>query len=153
MKRIVGESKGTPYYKYDPESIVETERYRIYWDRTVRTDREAIHNRPDIIVLDKQEKTAQLIDVAIPGTHNVKSTYEEKKRKYVELSKEIRKIWKIEKVEVIPIVISSTGLVHPQLRENLKKIGLLFEKYIISKMQKAIVIKVCSMVRTFFGEL
>ena len=92
MKRIVGESQGMPYYKYDPESTVETDCYRIYWDRTVRTDREAIHNRPDIIVFNKLNKTAQLIDVALPSTHNVKSTYEKKKRKYVEVSKEIRKI-------------------------------------------------------------
>ncbi|XP_078050794.1 uncharacterized protein LOC144477179 [Augochlora pura] len=55
-----------PYYNYTPETIIENENYMIYWDRTIHTDKTVIHNRPDITVQDKKEKTTYLIDISIP---------------------------------------------------------------------------------------
>ena len=42
-----------PYYLYEPRTIIEEGNYKIYWGKTVRTDEEEIHNRPDIIVFNK----------------------------------------------------------------------------------------------------
>ena len=56
IKCIIEKTKTVPYCQYQPESIVQTERYTIYWDRTIRTDREAIHNRPDIVIYDRRRK-------------------------------------------------------------------------------------------------
>ena len=101
-----------PYYRYEPETITENKDYKIYWDRTIRTDKEETHNRPDIVVLDKVKKRVQLVDIAIPLSANMQRTYNEKRRKYEELSKQIRGMWKVEAVETIPVIISSTRLIH-----------------------------------------
>ena len=59
IKCIIEKTKTVPYCQYQPELIVQTERYTIYWDRTIRTDREAIHNRTDIVIYDRRKKKVQ----------------------------------------------------------------------------------------------
>jgi hypothetical protein len=79
-----------PHYSYTPESCLENDNYKLYFDRTVLTD---IHNRPDIIILNKQQKQAYLLDilVAVPDSHNITQTYNTKINKYLLLSLEFRK--------------------------------------------------------------
>jgi hypothetical protein len=53
-----GLSKGPsiPYYKYEPQSVLENSKYKLYCDRSIITYR-TIHNfRPDIVMLDKSSK-------------------------------------------------------------------------------------------------
>jgi hypothetical protein len=47
-----------PHYSYTPESCLENDNYKLYFDRTVLTDIHIKHNRPDIIILNKQKKTS-----------------------------------------------------------------------------------------------
>jgi hypothetical protein len=47
-----------PHYIYKPESCLEND--KLYFDRTVLTDIHIQHNRPDIIILNKQQKQAYL---------------------------------------------------------------------------------------------
>ena len=49
---------------------------------------------------DKLDKKAQLIDIAVPSAHNMKTTYEEKKRKHEELTTEIKKLWRADNTRV-----------------------------------------------------
>jgi hypothetical protein len=43
---------------------LENDNYKLYFDRTVLTDIHIQHNRPDIIILNKQQKQAYLLDIA-----------------------------------------------------------------------------------------
>jgi hypothetical protein len=54
-------------------------------DRTVLTDIHIKHNRPDIIILNKQQNQA-LLDIAVPNSHDITQTYNTKINKYLELS-------------------------------------------------------------------
>jgi hypothetical protein len=45
--------------------------YKLYFDRTVLTDIHIKHNRPDIIILNKQQKQAYLLDIAVQNSHNI----------------------------------------------------------------------------------
>jgi hypothetical protein len=49
------------HYIYKPESCLQNDNYKLYFDRTVLTDIHIQHNRPDII-LNKQQKQAYLLD-------------------------------------------------------------------------------------------
>jgi hypothetical protein len=46
----------TPYYKNTPHTILENERYKLSWDRTIITDRTISNNRPDRNLIDKVRK-------------------------------------------------------------------------------------------------
>jgi hypothetical protein len=79
-----------PHYIYKPESCLENENYNLYFDRTVLTDIHIQHNRPDIIILNKQQKQAYLLDIAVSNSHNITQTYNTKINKYLELSVAMR---------------------------------------------------------------
>jgi hypothetical protein len=79
-----------PHYSYTLESCLENDNYKLYFDRT---DIHIKHYRPDIIILNKQQKQAYLLDIAVPNSHNITQTYSTKINKYLELSVAMRNLW------------------------------------------------------------
>jgi hypothetical protein len=77
-----------------------------------------------------------LIDFSIPFDTNVKTKTEEKIEKYGELVFEIKRLWNMEKVEVLPIIVGALGSMWRQhLVTQLKRLGI--DKIItISTLQK-----------------
>jgi hypothetical protein len=96
-----------PHYSYKPESCLENDNYKLYFDRTVLTDIHIQHNRSDIIILNKQQKQAYLLVVAVPNSHNITQTYNTKINKYLELSVAMRNLWCLEKNSILPLIISA----------------------------------------------
>ena len=139
----------TPYYTYSPETILENADHKIYWDRTIHTDKTIPCNRPDITVIDKKEKHTYLIDIAIPNDKNVVEKEEEKRKKYKPLAMEVKEQWQQEKVTILSLVTSVTGITSKNYTENLQKLGL--PKYIHTNVQKAVILKTCSIVRKFLN--
>lgn len=90
----------TPYYKYTPQTILETVNYKLYWDRTIITDKTIHYNRPDILLHDKINNIVYLIDIAVPNTHNLSSTHTEKLAKYTDLSIELKTQWNVNTVKI-----------------------------------------------------
>jgi hypothetical protein len=63
----------------------------------------------------KKTKENFLIDIAVPNTHNLAKTITDKQNKYQELANEICAMWKQKAPQVIPIAISSTGVMPKSL--------------------------------------
>lgn len=140
-------SERIPYYKYLPNAVTESENVKMYWDRTIITDTSVTHNRPDIVLFDKLNSQVFLIDIAVPDSTNLLKTEEEKTRKYMELSYEIKDQWKVNKVSIIPIVISATGVIPHSLHQSICKLNLPQNIYI--KMQKSVILSTCNIVRKY----
>jgi hypothetical protein len=70
-----------PYYKYEPANVLENDNFKLYWNRSIITDKTIPSNRPDITVTNKKTKNTFLIDIAIPNTHNLAKTITEKQNK------------------------------------------------------------------------
>ena len=87
---------------------LENEGFKVLWDFNVQCDRIVEVRRPDI---NKQAKEAMIIDVAIPGDARVKDKELEIIENYQLLREEIRKLWKLKKVTVVPVVIGALGAV------------------------------------------
>lgn len=143
--KLIGETQ--PYYKYNPEIVLENLSTKLYYDRAILTDRTIHYNRPDITLVDKINKTGYLIDIAVPNTHNVQSTICEKLTKYTELKEEIARLWHLQKVTIVPIVLSTTGIIPKQLHQSLKTLNLPPTIYYL--LQKAAILNTCRIVRKF----
>jgi hypothetical protein len=65
-----------------------------------------------------------IIDIAIQNTHNLAKTITETQNKYQELANEVGDIWKQDAVQVVPIVISATGIIPKSLSQSLKRPNL-----------------------------
>ncbi|XP_028158192.1 uncharacterized protein LOC114351251 [Ostrinia furnacalis] len=139
--------KPTPYYKYEPEPVLENSQYRLYFDRAILTDRTTHYNRPDITLQDKNNRTATIIDIAIPNTHNLQNSISEKLSKYTDLKDEIRRMWRLNEVNIVPIVLSTTGVIPKQLHQSLNTLNLPPLTYI--SLQKAVILNTCRIVRKF----
>ncbi|KAI5725072.1 hypothetical protein M8J77_010587 [Diaphorina citri] len=139
----------TEYYKYQPQPVLENENMKIYWDSTVVTDRRIEANRPDIVLVDKNEKTVKLIDIAHPVDHNILHSTATKIHKYQDLAIEIRNMWDMTSVEVIPVVMSTNGLIHPSFYTHTKKIDL--PQYLVHKIQKSVLLENCRLLRRFLS--
>ncbi|CAH2019900.1 unnamed protein product [Acanthoscelides obtectus] len=137
------------YYKYTPQCVLENDKYKLYWDRTVLTDQYIKQNRPDIIIVDKDAQKVTLIDVAIPNSNNLTYKHNEKVAKYRELEFQIKRQWKMKYVETIPIIMSSTGVIPRRLLENIKALELSENIYKI--IQKGVLLATARIVRKFMG--
>jgi hypothetical protein len=107
----------SPCYRYTPANVLENDKFKLYWNRSIIMDKTIPADRPDITLTNKKTKTTYLIDVAVPNTHNLAKTVTEKQSKYQELANEMCTMWKQNTVQVIPIVILSTGVI-PESKET-----------------------------------
>jgi hypothetical protein len=98
------------WYSHIPKSVTECEDITMLWNEGVKTDREVLANRPDIIVKNKKGRTCLLTDVAIASDRNIIQKEAEKKLKYKNLNIEIQQKWNM-KCFVITATIGATGLV------------------------------------------
>ena len=66
------------YYRYKPESVLESANKIFYWNRSIITDKRVDFNRPHVRIIHRQNKTALVTDAAFPLTHNLAKTEAEK---------------------------------------------------------------------------
>ncbi|KAI5720752.1 hypothetical protein M8J77_011220 [Diaphorina citri] len=143
--KLISSNKDTPYWKYEPQPVIETNDHVIYWNRTIYTDRTVGHNRPDSVVICKKERTAHLIDYAVVNNNNVLTTYNEKIRRYQDLKEEIKEQWNIQTVKIHPIIMSTSGIVPKTMAKHLQELNI--HKSIIAKMQHSVILSICNLIR------
>ena len=66
--------KYIPWYQHQPTQVAENNSTKILWNFSIQTDHEVINNKPDIIVVNKINKTANLTEVAVPNDCNICNT-------------------------------------------------------------------------------
>ena len=63
--------KSDQWYEHSPETILENEAHKLLWDMSIQFNRTIETRRPDIVIIDKVEKSAIIGDVAIPGDKRI----------------------------------------------------------------------------------
>ena len=75
--------------------------------------------RPDLIIITKKKRICKIVDFAVPADHRIKLKECEKRDKYLDLARELKKLWDM-KVTIIPIVIGAFGTVTKGLLKGLE---------------------------------
>ena len=75
--------------------------------------------RPDLILFTPPKRICKIVDFAVSADHRVKLKECEKKDKYHDLARELKKRWN-KKVTIVPIVIGSCGIISKGLLEVLE---------------------------------
>ena len=55
------------WYEHAPECVVEDEEVKDLWDVMIKFDGEIMARKPDIVVVNKNERICAIIDIAIIG--------------------------------------------------------------------------------------
>ena len=80
------------WYEHAPEGVVENEEVKILCDVMIQCDREIKVRKPDIVVMNKNERSCVIIDIALPGDIKVSEKENKKIERYQELKKEIKRM-------------------------------------------------------------
>ena len=79
--------------------------------------------KTDLVVVDKKERSCEIIDFAVPGDSRMKEKEKDKIDKYQDLGRELQKIWNV-KVNIVPLVVGSLGAIPKQFGNRLKQIDI-----------------------------
>ena len=92
------------------------------WNVSIQTGHVIEAQRPDLVAVDKKERSCKIIDFAVPGDSRIEEKEKDKIEKYQELGRELQKIWNVE-VKIIPLVVGSLGAIPKQFGYRLKQIS------------------------------
>ena len=95
-------------------------------------------------MLYKTERKCHLIDITVPGDKRIELKEQEKIDNYTELRQEVKKIWNLSQVVVVPVVIGALGVTSKRLKDWLEKLNI---KSSIELLQKAALLGTAKIVR------
>ena len=106
---------------HNPAPVLENDTHKLLWVFGIHTDHLISARRPDFIIINKKEKkrTCKIVDFAVPADRRIKLNECEKKDKYLDLARELKKLWNMQ-VTIKPIVIGAFGKVTKGLLKGLK---------------------------------
>jgi hypothetical protein len=138
----------SPYYKYTTANVLENDNFKLYWNRSIITDKTIPSNRPDISFMNEKTKSTFLIDIA-SRTHIISPNNNRTTRK-IPRTGELSKCYVEAKYSTSdPIVISSMGVMPKSLSQSLKRLNLYPNTN--SQMQNSVIRDTCSIVRKFLS--
>lgn len=112
------------WYEHNPEGAVENESVKLLWDINIQCDNVIEARRPDIVIVDKKEKSCVIVDIAVPADGRVHEKEREKVEKYQDLRREIGRLWQLRKVQVVPVVVGALGSVTKEFDRWIEKLGI-----------------------------
>ena len=89
-------------------------------NKDIHTDHLISARRPDLIMINKKERTCKTVDFSVPADLRIKLKECEKKDKYLDFAREL-KLCNM-KVSVVPIVIGAFGIVTKGLLKGLEEL-------------------------------
>ena len=98
------------WYIYNPAPVQENDTHKLLWDFNIQTDHLIPARRPDLIIINNKKKICKIVDFAVPADHRISLKESEKKDKYLDLARELKKLWNM-KVTIVPIVIGALGTI------------------------------------------
>ena len=78
---------------HNPAPVLEKDTYKLLWDFDIQTDHLISARRPDLIIINKKKKKkiCKIVDFVIPADHRIKLKEYEKRDKYLDLARELKK--------------------------------------------------------------
>ena len=102
---------------------MEIEIHELLQDFEIQQDHLILARGTDFIIINKKERTYRIVDFAVPANHWVKLKESGKRDKYLDLARELKKLWNMN-VTVIPIVIGALGTVTKGLVQGLEDLEI-----------------------------
>ena len=142
------EDTSVAWYNHEPLPVTENGVIKVLWDFDIQTDKHVTSNRPEIVIVDKKEKSLKLIDVSIPDDMNIVLKRIEKIEKYANLSIKLKELWGMKTVEATPVVIGCTRTVDKKFVDYVDKFPVQLS---IGELQKITILGTCYIVRRFLS--
>ena len=100
---------------HNPSPIQENDTHKLLWDFDIHTDHLHSARRPDLIIINKKLRICKIVDFAVPADNRINLKEYEKKDKYLNLARELKKL----NVTIVPIVIGTFSTITNGLLKGL----------------------------------
>ena len=119
---------------HNPAPVLENDTHKLLWDFNIQTDHLIPSRGPELIIINKKKKEIlKNVDFAVPADRRINLKESEKKDKYLDLARELKKLWNM-KVTIVPIMIGTLDTRTKGLLKGLKDLKLA-DGYRLSKRQ------------------
>ena len=88
----------------------------------------------DLIVTGKKEQKGIIAGIAVPADVRVEQKEKEKVERYNDLKKEIRRLWTLRNLEIVPVVIGAPGIVFSEFDRWMGKLGIIWNVGVTQKI-------------------
>ena len=108
-------------YLRNPAPVRENDSHKLLWDFNIQTVHIIPARTPGLIIINnnKKKRICKIVDFAVPADHRINLKESEKKDKYLDLARELKKRWNM-KVTIVPIVIGALGTITKGLLKGLE---------------------------------
>merc|ERR1711879_482979 len=109
---------------HEPQPVTATDDVTIFYDKEIPAGRYIDNGaiKPDIVVWDRQSRSALIIDVSVPNNFGINRAEREKVAKYQDLKNALKDEWQLKDITVIPVIVGATGLIKDNLQGYLDSI-------------------------------
>ena len=107
------------WYMHNSAPILENDTHKLLWDFNIQTDHLIPARRPDLIIINKEKRIGKFVDFAAPADDRINLKEYEKKDKYLDLARELKKLSNM-KMTIVPIVIGAFGTITKGLLKGLE---------------------------------
>ena len=78
--------------------------------------------RPDLIMINNKKRICKIVDFAVPADHRINLKEGAKKDKYLDLARELKKLWNM-KMTIVPILMGALGTITKGLLKGLEDLA------------------------------
>ena len=100
---------------HNPEAILENDTHVLLWDFDIQTGHLIKARRQDLIIINKKKRICKIVDFTVAAEYKIKLKECEKRDKYLDLARELKKT-----VTIVPIVFGAFGTVSKGLLKGLE---------------------------------
>ena len=132
------------WYKHCPKGVVENDDVKLIWDINIQCDNIIEARRPDLILEDKKGKSCVIVNIAVPGDCRVREKELEKIEEYQNLKIELKRLWSLKRVEIVPVVVGALGCISKGFSRWMDILGI---KLSIGMVQKSVMLGTARILR------
>ena len=143
--RKYGIDRSEKWYEHQPERVCGKRK----WDMSIQCNHIITARKPDVVI-EKENNKVIIVDIAPLWDHRVHEKEGEKLEKYQELKREIKNIWGIRHVEVVPIVVGALEGVSKRLDGWLTKLRIAIKKGLL---QETALLETARILRKVLGKV
>ena len=99
----------------------------------IQCNREIKARKADIVVVNTNERSCAITDIAIPGHVRVREKEKKKIERYQELKRKIKRMQNIRSIEVIPVVVGALFSTSTKLKKCIEELGIVISNALLQK--------------------
>ena len=111
-------------FSSEPEYFYENDHQEYWWNVSVKATTKVAHNKPDLIIWNREIKICSIIEFGCTLDINIKRKVNKKLENYGQLVRNLQIMYPDYKSQVAPIAVGATGSVPKCLTNYLQMIGL-----------------------------